>query len=79
MIFKHIIFINDLPRVQFDGKPSDESLAPVKAQDLIVWGGGEIRTQIPPITPSIILIRKICVVSTRTCGKCKLSGWNTIV
>lgn len=58
MTFKHTIFINNLPRVPFDGKPSDEFLASGKAQDLIVWGEGEIRMQIPPITPTIILIGK---------------------
>ena len=74
MMFKCIIFINNLPRVQCDGKPSDELLSPGKTQNLIVWGGVEIRTRIPCITPTIILIREICFVSTRTCGKHKLSG-----
>lgn len=77
MAFKHIAFINNLPRVQFDGRCSDELLASRKAPVLIIWGGEEIRTRILHITPAVILMKEICGVSTRTCGTCMLSGWDT--
>lgn len=50
-----------MPGAQVGGRPSDELLVPGKAQDWIIWGGGERRTQIPPITPTTILMREICV------------------